>query len=146
VAEGRALDAELSELLRHELIHRFVREVGGSGVPAWLNEGLAQWLQRDPSRDVAAAREALRAREPLALERLQAPFAALKGEGEIALAYAESLAFVAWLDAHHGREALLRMVAGCAASKPVAESFESWSGISLALAFDDLRQDLALGR
>ena len=36
---------DLERVLRHEIAHAFVSSSGGSAVPGWLNEGLAQYLE-----------------------------------------------------------------------------------------------------
>jgi hypothetical protein len=141
--EGRALDAALSALLRHELVHAFVREAGGGDVPAWLNEGLAQWLQRDARADLEHARRIAKEQPWIELERLQRGFAKLGAPALVETAYAQSLAFVVYIEEVHGRQALLEMVAGCTAGRSVARSFEDWSRITLATAIEDFRADLA---
>ena len=137
IAEGRSLDPALSALLRHELVHAFVREAsGGDKVPAWLNEGLAQWLARDPSGELAAARRRMAGRALMPLEKLERPFAALP-EPEIPFAYAQSLLFTAFLERQYGRESLLAMVRGIRGGERAASAFESWTRVPLALAFED---------
>lgn len=140
--EGRALDAELSVLLRHELIHAFVRESGGGSVPAWLNEGLAQWFHSSAAADVARARRAISQHGWIDLGRLQRAFAALGEPAEIAAAYAQSLALVEYLERAHGRDALLRMVAACGEGGAPAAAFEAWTRLPFATALDDFLADL----
>jgi hypothetical protein len=143
IAEGRGLDASLSALLRHELVHAFVREAsGGDKVPAWLNEGLAQFLAKDPSRDLAAARKRAAGREGVPLARLERAFATLP-EAEIPFAYAQSLLFVAYLDRAHGRDSLLAMVRGVREGKSVEASFEAWTRTPLSLAVEDFAAEFA---
>lgn len=143
IAEGRALDPALSALLRHELVHAFVREAsGGDKVPAWLNEGLAQWLARDPSGDLASARKRMVGRALVPLEKLERPFAALP-EPEIPFAYAQALLFTAFLERTHGRESLLAMVRGIRAGQRAAAAFEDWTRVPLALAFEDFEAELS---
>lgn len=143
IAEGRSLDPALSALLRHELVHAFVREAsGGDKVPAWLNEGLAQWLARDPSSDLASARKRMAGRALVPLEKLERPFAALP-EPEIPFAYAQSLLFTAFLERSHGRESLLAMVRGIRAGERTASAFEAWTRVPLALAFKDFAAESA---
>jgi hypothetical protein len=142
IADGRGLDAALSGLLRHELVHAFVRASGGLKVPAWLNEGLAQWLQPDAGGALTAARRALVEGEFLPLERLEKGFASLGDPPLVARAYAQSLAFVEFLERRHGRACMPNLVSGCASGKSVAESFEAWAHITLAVALEDFRADL----
>jgi hypothetical protein len=58
------VEAEFRATLKHELAHAFITRKGGSGVPRWLHEGLAQYYQGrrvDPARLPAAARAVLAA-------------------------------------------------------------------------------------
>lgn len=143
IAEGRGLDASLTALLRHELVHAFVREAsGGDNVPAWLNEGLAQFLANDPSRDIAAARRRMAGRALAPLSRLERAFATLP-EAEIPFAYAQALLFVSHLERAHGRDALLAMVRGAREGKSAEASFEAWARLPLSLALEDFATELA---
>jgi hypothetical protein len=142
VAEDRSIGAALDELLRHELIHAFVREAGGRDVPGWLNEGLAQWLQRAPGAEVERARTAVAGEAPIELSRLQGALTGLPDTKTVALAYAQSLAFCAWIDQSYGRAVLLAMVAGCARGEAADATFESWTRVSLAEAFEHFRRGL----
>src|SRR5262249_39743854 len=44
---GRAADASLLRLIRHEGFHQFLSFHFGNRVPDWLNEGLAQYFEGD---------------------------------------------------------------------------------------------------
>lgn len=128
---------------RHELCHAFLREVGGAGVPGWLNEGLAQWLEADDAPERAArARAGLARAELFPLERLEGSLASWKDPREIARAYAQSLALVAHVAEHYGESALLAMVEGCGRGEPPAASFERATGVPLAFAAEDLARYL----
>lgn len=140
--DGRGLDARLSELLRHELVHVFVREAGGVAVPGWLNEGLAQWLQGHRTESVKEARESLKSGELVPLERLQSSLSKLGSDADIERAYAQALALCDYIAHEFGEIALLRMVAGCKDAIGTAQSFHSWTGIELELAFSDFAQSL----
>lgn len=45
---------ELSRVLKHELTHSFVQQKTRGLAPAWIQEGLAQWMEGRRSRDSAA--------------------------------------------------------------------------------------------
>lgn len=137
--EERALET----ILRHELVHAFVLELGGASVPGWLNEGLAQWLEPDSARDVELARAALAGAESIPLDELQGSLSRWQDEARIARAYAQSLAFVDFLARQYGERILIALVAGCAQSKGVAESFREWTRVELADALGDFAHDLA---
>lgn len=136
LAEGVDPGPAFDELLRHELIHAFVREAGGREVPGWLNEGLAQWFQPSAASELTRARESLRGRELIALERLRGSLSKLAEPQTVALAYAQSLAFCAWIEREHGRPVLLAMVAQCRADASVESTFASWTRAELSAEFE----------
>jgi tetratricopeptide (TPR) repeat protein len=135
-------------VMRHELVHAFVNELGGADVPGWLNEGLAQWLELGvrPSAAraaaVALARERLGAGALLSLADLTCPLAELGDPARIAQAYAQSLAFVDFLRSspNAGDAALQRMVRGAG---DVEQAYRLASGAPLAAAFEDFALSLA---
>ncbi|MEW6071607.1 MAG: hypothetical protein AB1726_03295 [Planctomycetota bacterium] len=136
--------------LRHELVHAFVREVGGDSVPAWLNEGLAQFLDTsihpNPHRaeTVRQTRERLRGADLFPLAELGGSLATWTDTKEIARAYAQSLALVDFVVRQYGAEALRRMLAGERDGTGAAEAFRAWSGgIALDEVLGFLRSDLA---
>jgi tetratricopeptide (TPR) repeat protein len=49
-----SLTPELSRVLRHELTHSFIQQKTHSRAPTWLQEGLAQWMEGQRSKDNAA--------------------------------------------------------------------------------------------
>jgi tetratricopeptide (TPR) repeat protein len=126
-------------ILRHELVHAFVREVGGRDVPGWLNEGLAQ-LHEEDSPDLAGARTALAGAELFPLEDLQESLATWNDPDAIARAYAQSLAFVAFLREHVGDGGLAALLTGCREGKKPAEI----AGVPLETYLSDL--SIELGR
>lgn len=136
-------------VLRHELVHAFVYEVGGASVPGWLNEGLAQWLEDESSgtaaraNNVARARAKLEGQVPFPLERLQGSLAAWDDERAISLAYAESLVIVDAITRHYGEEALRRMVRACGEGRDLAEAFELYAGVPLEFVVTTLRDELS---
>jgi hypothetical protein len=52
VREGqfKAASGELADVLTHEYVHALVRQSAPKGVPAWFNEGLAQYLEPQGNR------------------------------------------------------------------------------------------------
>ena len=126
-------------VLVHELVHAFVNEIAGSRVPGWLNEGLAQLLEGvpgDPERMTAL----LRGHEPFPLESLAGSLAGWEDPVAIRRAYAQSYLFAAYLRSTYGDEALRRTLFGSGRGETPAAAFEAWSGVPLALAFEDWRR------
>ena len=131
----------LRRILTHELVHAFVREVGGRDVPGWLNEGLAQLLEQQNPR-IDLARRRLRGVELFPLERLQDSLATWQDSEEIERAYAQSLAFVAFLQAQFGAEELRKLLEGCNAGKDVETTFRERNGHGLGVYLEDLKAEL----
>jgi tetratricopeptide (TPR) repeat protein len=77
----------LERVVIHEYVHAVVRNAGGAAVPAWLNEGLASYLE--PGDKTWAARVLRAAPEKIAIEDLQEGFGGFDGPTAL-VAYAES--------------------------------------------------------
>ena len=127
-------------VLRHELVHAFVHEVGGVDVPGWLNEGLAQWLVvENRGRALELAKGRLVGLEPLfSFEELGGSLAGWSDPERIRLAYAQSLVLVDHVASVYGEHVLRAMVAACAAGGTVAEAFEEKTAVPLDFVLRDL--------
>jgi Tetratricopeptide repeat/Peptidase MA superfamily len=79
---------ELDSVLTHELAHAMIAGLAPRGVPAWLHEGLATYLEPSNPRD--AVRRLRAARTIVPLENLQNGFGGLT-EPQARVAYDESL-------------------------------------------------------
>ena len=55
---------ELSRVLRHELTHSFIQQKSHGRAPAWIQEGLAQWVEGKRSDGTAAALARMAASSP----------------------------------------------------------------------------------
>lgn len=103
-------------VVRHEAVHAQLAEVRGR-IPHWLNEGLAQWMEGEPSPRAADAwRRMVR-------DRFWIPFPSLEGRlmdiddaADASLAYFQSLAMVRYLIDRRGlrgiEDALAHVEAG----------------------------------
>jgi tetratricopeptide (TPR) repeat protein len=49
-----SLTPELSRVLKHELTHSFIQQKTHSRAPTWVQEGIAQWMEGQRSKDNAA--------------------------------------------------------------------------------------------
>ncbi|HEY8431032.1 MAG TPA: hypothetical protein VIL20_21785 [Sandaracinaceae bacterium] len=103
-------------LVRHEATHAQLATIGGV-IPHWLNEGLAQWMEGDPSP------QAIAAWRRMARDRFFIPFPSLEGRlldiddaRDAQLAYFQSLAMLLYLVERRGtrgiREAIEQVEAG----------------------------------
>jgi tetratricopeptide (TPR) repeat protein len=111
VAGASRNPALFERVLVHELAHAVIDAIGGSRVPAWLHEGLAQYFE---GADVQAARQRMRATPgSIPLKNLERGFSRLDSR-EAQVAYDESLlAATVMLDrAGFGWPALLSRLAG----------------------------------
>lgn len=98
-------------VIRHEATHAQLARTEGP-IPHWLNEGLAQWMEGDPSPPaVDAWRRMVR-------DRFWIPFASLEGRlmdiedaRDASLAYFQSLAMVLYLIERRGLRAIADAIA-----------------------------------
>jgi len=107
---------ELRSLLVHEYTHALFREQTGGDRPYWLNEGLAEWIERASQSRPALSRDertmlraAIEDERWLGLERLAPSFSGL-GDGEARLAYSISTAAADWLLRHADAPATARLL------------------------------------
>lgn len=137
---------QLESVLRHELLHAFVKEIGGARVPGWLNEGLAQWVETpyldERAAKVQRARAKLEGHALFPLEKLRGSLASWDDAAQIELAYAQSLAFVEHLQRWKGERVLFDMVADHGRGKSAAQSFRERTGDELDAQLKDLADGL----
>lgn len=87
VGNALASPATLDRVLVHEYVHAVVRHAAGNNVPAWVNEGLASYLE---SADKTWARRVLKqAADRIELQDLEEGFGGLDSDTAL-VAYAES--------------------------------------------------------
>jgi hypothetical protein len=128
----------MKRVLRHELVHAFVRESGGPAVPGWLNEGLAQWLEPDAAHAIAQARKKISGTELFPFERMQGTLASWTDQDEIVRAYAQSLVMVDYIASEYGESVLYEMIAGCKTKVAPEATFERATRLGLATVVEDL--------
>jgi len=99
--------------LTHEYVHLAVDRLSRGAAPAWLTEGLAQYItQNQTPRDRALLEKARRTDAFLPLALLAAPFSHLEEKPLVDLAYAQAYSLVNFLASSHGLEGLRRLLAG----------------------------------
>ncbi len=119
--------ARLKDVLRHEVAHAFTQSIGGSKVPSWLNEGIAQWLEspgrRHESVQIARARlsaaRTQQQKELFPLSTLSGSLVAWEDKGEITRAYDQALAFTDYLTRQYGSDLVFEMAAACKDGGPI---------------------------
>lgn len=141
VGDLGAEEGRLREVLRHELVHAFVREVGGTSVPGWLNEGVAQKLEGVDPRVLEYSRQQLIGKELFPLDRLGGSLASWQDTDAITLAYHQSLAFCEYLHQQYGERVLIDMIKA-ADEGGVGPWFQQWTGVELDTALADFAATL----
>ncbi|MEM1447639.1 MAG: hypothetical protein AAF957_16700 [Planctomycetota bacterium] len=145
--DARRLD-RIRDVLRHETAHAFAYSIGGSRVPAWLNEGVAQWLENpaERGRDVQYARAFLGSlEEPLfPLSEITGGLTGWSDKAAIRRAYEQALAFTDYLVRQYGSDLVFEMVAACkdGGAEGAAEHFRARILVDLDVVLGDFRASL----
>jgi len=104
------ITSSLSQVLKHELAHSFIREITRNRCPAWLNEGIAQEVEARSTSSYGSRLARLYAAQR------QVPLSALEGgwtnlsSAEASLAYAEGLAAVEYIRDTYGMSDVTRIL------------------------------------
>lgn len=127
--------------LTHEYVHLAVDRLAHGAAPAWLNEGLAQFITQNPTpADMEALVRALAADALLPIAALEQDFTRLEERALVDLAYAQSYSLVQYLVQRIGWPGVRRLLAGLGRSKETDDP----SGSALApwgLDLGSLEQD-----
>jgi tetratricopeptide (TPR) repeat protein len=117
--------ASADAALRHEYMHAVVHRLSSGQAPAWLNEGLALYMERGPDAAGSWEREArrIRAGERPPLAALHRSFLELPA-GDASLAYAESYGATRALLQRHGAVRVRRLLESLAVTPDFSEAFE----------------------
>lgn len=128
----------LSGVLAHELAHALMRQLSGDRAPAWLHEGLAQWLEgrritreelrRETGRQGARSLEELEGRLPGSMDRAQAR-----------ALYAQSLSLVEYLADVRGEGALACVVVRLSDGDSMADALRAETGWTSAELYSGWR-------
>lgn len=122
----------LAAVLRHELAHSFVHARTRGNCPAWLQEGVAQWLEGgEPEREDPTLADLARRRRLPALVTLEAPFTD-RAEDAARSAYAASLSAAAHLIRVRGVAGLRRLLESLGAGLPSEQALPNALGLSYA--------------
>lgn len=139
--------ARVKGVLRHETAHAFTHSIGGAKVPAWLNEGVAQWLEEPARRasDVGVARARLATAALFPLARLNGNLVGWEDRAEVARAYDQALAFVDHLSAQYGPDLVFSMIGACREGgvEGAAAHFKERTLVDLEAVLGDLADSLA---
>jgi hypothetical protein len=124
----------LAAVLRHELAHSFLHLRTRGNCPAWLQEGVAQWLEGGaPEREDRSLAALARRHELPALVTMEAPFSARdEDQDQLRDAYAASLSAAAHILRTRGVAGLRRLVESLGAGLPSDEALPNALGLSYA--------------
>jgi hypothetical protein len=126
------VDAALIRTLHHELVHAAFDATAPSLVlPAWLNEGVAEWFEARAvgKRQLSGGEfrvlsQIARSGQLFALEQLShASFGHLDGQAA-QVAYLQSYAFIDFLTREHGERSLRRLCSTLLRKRNLARAFE----------------------
>lgn len=113
--EGQRLEVERK--IPHEVAHLMLYQATGEGywnLPAWLNEGFASMMERNPNPDYAVLLEdAVESGRLIPMSALCQPFP--RDASGAVLAYAESVSFMRYVRERFGAEGLRALVDAYAA-------------------------------
>ncbi len=112
---------ELARVLTHEFTHALVHSLAPTGVPTWLNEGLA--VVFEPNGRAWAAAQLARTPQRLPLAELAASFGGLPGAA-VPLAYAESATAVGQLLDRAGGVGIANLLRDLGSGDDFAAAFE----------------------
>lgn len=122
----RVSGTDADAVLRHEYTHAIVHRLSGGQAPAWLNEGLALYMERGEEVAGAWEREArrIRAGERPPLAALHRGFLEL-APADASLAYAESYGATRALIKRHGLAPVRRLLESLSVTPDFSEAFET---------------------
>jgi len=112
-------------IVRHELAHLAIAQLGSPRMPRWFQEGLAMRAAGESSPE-AMLSLVRAARAPIPLRELEVGFP--EGYGDVQLAYAESQDFVDELFVKYGAAKVRALLAAVHAGKPFDASFAAIFG------------------
>ncbi|HET9408268.1 MAG TPA: tetratricopeptide repeat protein [Candidatus Sulfotelmatobacter sp.] len=105
-----SMTPELAHVLKHELAHSFIGQMSAGRCPPWLNEGIAQFFEpRSLASDGHQLAIRFSSQSYIPLNALEGTFMRFSG-GQAAIAYAESLAAVAYINDSYGMGDIQRIL------------------------------------
>lgn len=140
------------DTLAHELTHYVITRASLDRVPIWLHEGIAKLLEcrhgRDEVQDLSPEEaylldRAVKERRLIPLRRFHPSVAYLPDQEEAALAYAQALSFLRYLNERMSDDWLKRLLAGLAHGSPLDAMLKSLSGADLRTLYKRWKKSAA---
>ena len=153
VRGGTEVTQALAGTLHHEYAHAAIQAQAGPGLfPAWLNEGLAEYLEalalgrrRLSAGQYRVLIEAARDGSWIPLASLSSPSLAHLADGRVSLAYLESHAMVEYLARRYGKERLRRVCEELTRTRNLLRALDRTYHRTLAELEAELRAELLRG-
>jgi hypothetical protein len=122
----------LEDILFHEYLHALLRTTVAAPVPAWFNEGLAQWVEPDGDKDEIAARMKQKRRDELpSLAVLTRNFGGVSDRKEVRVRYDSAFDLVVELEQWRTARSFAEMFKLMTAGKRFEEAFDEVYGMNL---------------
>lgn len=128
----------LTTTLRHELTHAIVIELAGAKVPAWLNEGLAMYYEREATdrtprakADRLAIFKMIDGGERTSILDLPASFTKIQDSDKVERAYLLSRSFVQWMAGRYRPFKFRDLLASLGAGTPIDDALVKVYGKNL---------------
>jgi hypothetical protein len=123
------VDSDVEALLYHEYMHVVLRDIAGSNLPFWLNEGLAEVAEAYISEPNLEILSLAREQEKLfRLKTLEKPFKRLQGI-QVPLAYQQSYAVVNYLIDEYGWHQVRELVFALGDNIPIEQAVVDVLGV-----------------
>lgn len=105
-----SMNSELARVLKHELAHSFINQLSAGRCPPWLHEGIAQLLEpKSLGANGRVLSQLFNSQRNIPLNVLEGSFMRFSGP-EAAVAYAESLAAVSYINDSYGMSDIQRIL------------------------------------
>ncbi len=127
-----------ADTLAHELTHYVLIRKTGHDIPVWLHEGIAKysetlWRQGGASNQLTPMQstllaEARKTDQFIPFEDMAISLVKLDSSHEVALAYAEVVSFIHYLNAEHGVESLGELIGRIESGKTVGSALSEVAG------------------
>jgi len=138
----------LTAVVPHEISHLYLYQAAynpTAPIPAWLNEGIAQYNQFTDDGEDYRVTQAARADKLIPLTSLAAGFGSYD-EDRIRLSYAEGLSAVRYLVQTYGEAGLSRLLQAYKQGLPTDEAFKAALGVDMGAFQQDWAVSLGASR
>jgi tetratricopeptide (TPR) repeat protein len=137
---------KLPNVIVHELSHVFTSLMTYNNLPAWMNEGIAQYeaSQWDSDKETIL-RSAVMEGKLFSLQELELPFTVFKVPQRIILAYAQSYQAVKLTMDHYGRDRFIQILHEFSQGKNFDEAANKVLNISMQTFEKQLLENLKTG-